>query len=612
MQSTLTKSDFLVAQECSSKLYYKKLGMPTSDGQNDYLRLLADGGFMVGKMAQLLYPDGILIDTDCGHAAAIEATKALLENENIILFEATIKAGAKLARVDILEKKGNRFRIVEVKSKSYDSNLHASKKAEGDNYFKTGWKDKWEPVFNDVAFQKLVLAELYPEAEIEAWLMMPDKSKTTDIEGLASWFELQETVEQDGFRKLIVNFTGEIDRLHTGHILTEVCIDSCLTPEMTKDVFNKAVLFEKALFERKRIIEPLTIACSKCDYTVKNAKFPQSGYEQCWNEFANKQPHILELAQLGNFNRAKSKPMDTLIQEGRVLQTDIPVELIEGKYNNRPYYQVYQKEEVFERDGFVNATSCIAYPLHFIDFETSQMAIPYHAGMHTYEKVCFQWSCHTIEYPGAKLTHTEWINTDTIYPNFEFVEALRACIGDEGTVLVWSAFEESTLKAIRRSMDKRVGASEDLKSWLDAFLQNRGRILDLHELAKLHYFHPGMGGRTSIKVTLPAVLEAMGTEKAKALLEDHCLFVQNSDGDVVNPYSLLPAIVINGEAITVKEGTEAMRAYQHMLYGTCKNNPNEKEALKNALLRYCHLDTLAMVLIWEYWCKSAESDKLIV
>ena len=603
MQNTLTKSDFLVAQECPSKLYYKKLGMPTSDDQNDYIRLLADGGFMVGKMAQLLYPDGILIDTDCGHEAAVEATKALLEKDNVVLFEATIKAGAKLARVDILEKKGNSFRIIEVKSKSYDSNKHATKLAEGKDYFKDGWKDKWEPVFNDVAFQKLVLADLYPESEIEAWLMMPDKCKTTDIEGLASWFELQETIAQDGFRKLSVNFIGDVEKLQTGHILTEVCIDDRLTPDMAKDVFNKSVLYEQALLDERRIVEPLTVACNKCDYTVKNAKFPQSGYEQCWGDLANKQPHILELSQLGNFNRSKHKPMDILIKDGLVLQTDIPVELIEGKYNNRPYYQVYQKEEIFDKEGFNNAIAEIEYPLHFIDFETSQMAIPYHAGMHTYEKVCFQWSCHTIEHPGAKPKHTEWINTDTIYPNFEFVDALRTCIGDVGTVLVWSAFERTTLTQIRSYMDKRAGASVDLKIWLDGFLMNNRRILDLHDIAKLHYFHPIMGGRTSIKVTLPAVLEAMGPDRAGALLAEHTLFAKDENGSVVNPYSLLPAIVINDEAITVKEGTEAMRAYQHMLYGNCKNKHAEKAELKNALLRYCHLDTLAMVLIWEYWCE---------
>jgi len=58
------------------------------------------------------------------------------------------------------------------------------------------------------------------------------------------------------------------------------------------------------------------------------------------------------------------------------------------------------------------------YPLHFIDFEASRMAVPYHAGMRPYEQVAFQWSCHTIPTRGANLVHQEWINVDGAYPNF--------------------------------------------------------------------------------------------------------------------------------------------------------------------------------------------------
>jgi hypothetical protein len=44
-----------------------------------------------------------------------------------------------------------------------------------------------------------------------------------------------------------------------------------------------------------------------------------------------------------------------------------------------------------------------------------------------------------------------------------------------------------------------------------------------------------------------------------------------------------------------------MRAYQDMLYGFAKNDPKKKESIKNALLAYCKLDTLAMVVIYEHW-----------
>jgi hypothetical protein len=51
----------------------------------------------------------------------------------------------------------------------------------------------------------------------------------------------------------------------------------------------------------------------------------------------------------------------------------------------------------------------------------------------------------------------------------------------------------------------------------------------------------------------------------------------------------------------VNEGGMAMRAYLDMLYGRYRNDAQRREALATALKRYCKLDTLAMVIIWEHW-----------
>ena len=44
-----------------------------------------------------------------------------------------------------------------------------------------------------------------------------------------------------------------------------------------------------------------------------------------------------------------------------------------------------------------------------------------------------------------------------------------------------------------------------------------------------------------------------------------------------------------------------MRAYQEMMYGADKNDPEKKEMWAGLLQRYCELDTLSMVLILEHW-----------
>ena len=51
----------------------------------------------------------------------------------------------------------------------------------------------------------------------------------------------------------------------------------------------------------------------------------------------------------------------------------------------------------------------------------------------------------------------------------------------------------------------------------------------------------------------------------------------------------------------VSNGTDAMIAYQEMLYGISRNNPEIKKGYEELLRQDCRLDTLAMVIIWEHW-----------
>ena len=104
MTKYLSKSDFQLASSCPKKLVYKKAYYPTANDTNEYMEMLAQGGYIVGKMATMLFPDGIEIDgntQDC-----ITQTQTLLQQENVVLFEPAIASGQKLVRVDILVKKG--------------------------------------------------------------------------------------------------------------------------------------------------------------------------------------------------------------------------------------------------------------------------------------------------------------------------------------------------------------------------------------------------------------------------------------------------------------------------------------------------------------------------
>ncbi len=597
----LSKSDFKIAQNCPAKLYYKKHQYPTSTDQDEYMMMLADGGYMVGKMAQLLYPEGITIEGKTDDA--IKETELRLKEKNVILFEAAIQTKNKLIRIDILEKKGNKLRLIEVKSKSFDSTELQLCRQLGEEYF----KGKWGEYLEDIAYQKFVLQEKFPECKIESLLLLPDKAKTTPIEGLINWFEIKEVTQSATFRGVEIEFKGDINQLQTGHILELVNVDPQVEA-LQKTVKENSALYLKALAKDEKIQVPISCVCSGCEYMVRDSNHKKSGFEECWGKKANASPHILELGQLGNVNKKDSR-IDDLISRGKSKLSDVPLEYVTKEngqpyYNNRPYYQLTAKKEFLLKD-FAEVIPELKYPLHFIDFETSQMAIPYHKGMRPYGKVIFQWSCHTVRKPGAEPEHTEWINIDETYPNFRFAEALMKQLGNDGTLMTWSSYENSMLKDLYKSLEDQKINNPQLKNWLlkiaKHFDGDDTSIIDMNKLALKYYFHPNMGGRTSIKVTLPSVLLATKSKRIEKWLKSDNIFAKGENGSIRNPYELLPHIDIFDKAEKVKDGAGAMRAYQDMLYGKHKGNSQIKDEYKNALLRYCKLDTLAMVIIWEHW-----------
>ena len=105
-----------------------------------------------------------------------------------------------------------------------------------------------------------------------------------------------------------------------------------------------------------------------------------------------------------------------------------------------------------------------------------------------------------------------------------------------------------------------------------------------------------MGGRTSLKVVLD------GLWKADNIMPRQFTALTGRIGDPqLGPYAALPPLEINGHPVQIVEGTGAMRAYEALTIGVERDDPTVRAAWRSLLLQYCALDTLAMVLIWEYW-----------
>lgn len=618
---TLSKSDFKVAQECPTKLYYRKLKYPDRKAEDEYLKLLAEGGYAVGLLAQLLHPGGVDLGDIGDPAEAVRRTTELLQQEDVTLFEAAIQHGSYLVRVDVLVKHGNEVELIEVKSTSVDT-------TKPDFLTKSGNIDPgWRPYIEDVAYQTMVMRLAFPGLTVVPYLMMPDKSRTTAIEGLNGQFQVKPKPAVPGsrFRNYAVTFSGDVEALRKDDLLAKVPMAALVEP-MLPTLANAAARYAASLNpELTRLAPELSVKCAKCEFRKATDDPAQDGFRQCWGKLAEAPPTILDVYSAGNLNNWQKGALDELIGAGRVTIADVPDEVLIGKdpdkpyLNGRPLLQKKEQQELITPELKVELAGW-TYPLHFIDFETSRMALPYHKGLRPYAQIAFQWSCHTIAAPGAEPQHRAWINTVDAFPSFHFARALMEAIGRTGTVLMWSHHEQTTLRDIRRQMDDAGHEDKELADWLDWIAppketKQEPRLVDMDALARMGYFHPQAGGRTSIKVTLPAALQAHRSPRIPQWLEgfDEGVNLLGRDaGGLINPYKLLPAIQLidsygpneNGDedkGYEVKEGTGAMRAYQNLFYGLAKDDPAKQEKLRKALLTYCKLDTLAMVVIWEHW-----------
>lgn len=601
----LTKSAFKIGRSCPTKLYYSRAGYPSTLSDNAYLSFLADGGHIVGKLAQILYPDGIVISSTGDVECAAELTEEELKKDTVTLFEAAIRHNNKLVRVDVLQKCGNNVRLIEVKSKSYDSDKESEYRSEGKRTTFISGKGRcdreWRPYLEDICYQSYVLSLAHPELTWTPYLLLPDKAKTTQVDGLAAMFRIVEHRDAlSGRRHLGVEFNGDEGVVRSDDFMTLVNVEDEVAL-LWKEVCEAAEELDRSLVPTlTKIVKPPRRACSDCEYRIKGAA--QSGFRECWGKGADADPHLFDLYYGTTIQGGDV--FDSLIPQGKTSLFDVPTDLLSGIRGERQLIQINHtraKTEWFS-DNLASIIKGVRYPLYFIDFETSRVAVPYHANMRPYEQVAFQWSCHTISEPGAAPRHSEWINTKDMFPNFEFADSLRRRIGDSGTVLTWAHHESSVLEDIVEQGRRYRQEDPKIAEWVAGLIDDtRGRILDLNQVTLKNYFHPEMKGKTSLKAVLPAVWNNHRELHAISWLAEYVSY--EADGTrVLDPYKTLGKIDIAGQAEVVQEGTGAMRAYQHMMYGKGRDEGKAvQDGWRDLLLQYCKLDTIAMVVVWTYW-----------
>ena len=269
------------------------------------------------------------------------------------------------------------------------------------------------------------------------------------------------------------------------------------------------------------------------------------------------------------------------------------------------------------------------YPLHMIDFETCTVALPFFAGMRPYESIAFQFSHHIVHADG-RIEHKDQalFAKPGEFPNFEFLRALkRALETDFGSIFRWATHENTILRHIKVQLEETPHPPKDkheLIRFIDEITTDGPRaMIDLNKVALRAYFHPQTKGRTSIKKVLPAVMATSPLLKAKYSqpiygadipslnFPQGFTWYEEVNGIPQDPYDRLKTLALEmlgsdardlidvPEGVEIAEGGAAAMAYARLQFEDL--SAEERARIEEALLRYCELDTFAMVMILEAW-----------
>ncbi len=189
----------------------------------------------------------------------------------------------------------------------------------------------------------------------------------------------------------------------------------------------------------------------------------------------------------------------------------------------------------------------VHYPVHHVDFETVMLAVPRFPLTRPYQAIPMQWSNH-IQQESGELIHHEFLHDAASEPRKRWAEALIESLGERGSICVYSAYERAVMEQL----------AEAFPEFRTAFRLIIKRLWDLFPVIRDHYYHPGFHGSFSIKSVLPALVPSLGYDD-----------------------------------LVIREGGQAASEYYRMIF--VETDWIEQASIKEALLRYCARDTLAMV-----------------
>ena len=260
--------------------------------------------------------------------------------------------------------------------------------------------------------------------------------------------------------------------------------------------------------------------------------------------------NVFKIRRMRNSSKFK------LYHEGIYKYEDLLKEDIDKKFKQQIEFELFDRNDYINKNKIKDFLDTLSYPLYFLDFETYQESIPQYDGIKPYMQIPFQYSLHYIEKENGELYHKEFLAEASIDPRRKLAERLVMDIPKNVCILAYNMmFEKMVIKNLS-------SLYPDLSNHLMNIYNNMRDLMI--PFKNRYYYSRNMFGSYSIKYVLPSLFP-----------NDPSLDYHNLEG--------------------VHNGSEAMDTYANL----ANYSKEEQEKIRWNLLRYCELDTYAMVKIYK-------------
>lgn len=257
-----------------------------------------------------------------------------------------------------------------------------------------------------------------------------------------------------------------------------------------------------------------------------------------------------------NITNMRDKKLATLIDAEIFNVSDVPDDMKLSVPQKNQVEATKTGNVKIDKMGIGRILDDLVFPLYFLDYETVSTAVPLYEGCRPYQQIPFQYSLDVIRKRGGELEHYEYLSRDAKkLPAEELLAGLKEIMDDDGSVIVWH-------KTFEMGRNREMG--ETYPEYGQFMTSVNDRIFDLKDIfSKQHFIHPDFRGSNSIKDVLPVLVPELSYKE---------LGIQNGMIAPIRWYDAVTGAVSDEEA----------------------------QVIFDDLIKYCGLDTLAMVKIYEY------------